>query len=103
MCAHADQLWHTTSSARVRQSDTQSHLVGLPQCSAACTAHECRLSRVVSAGIRLRLEVHYTGLRGWGVRCARNIREGEFVAEYVGEVTTNTEAVRFALATDWPS
>lgn len=52
----------------------------------------------MSAGVWLPLEVHYTGLRGWGVRCARDITGGQFVAEYVGELITNMEAVRRALS-----
>ena len=32
--------------------------------------------------------------RGWGLRCARDMREGEFVCEYAGEVITTEEAVR---------
>ena len=34
------------------------------------------------------------GGRGWGLRCARDLRQGEFVCEYAGEVITTTEAVR---------
>lgn len=44
----------------------------------------------MSEGLRLPLEVHYMGERGWGMRCAQAIRPGEFVAEYVGELMTNT-------------
>lgn len=32
--------------------------------------------------------------RGWGLRCARDMRSGEFVCEYAGEVITTEEAVR---------
>ena len=34
------------------------------------------------------------GDRGWGLRCARDLRQGEFVCEYAGEVIPTTEAVR---------
>lgn len=31
--------------------------------------------------------------RGWGLRCSRDLRAGEFVCEYAGEVITTEEAV----------
>lgn len=40
------------------------------------------------------------GDRGWGLRCARDLRQGEFVCEYAGEVITTTEAVCAPLAED---
>lgn len=54
----------------------------------------------MSAGVRLPLEVNFTGPRGWGVRCKRDIQSGQFVAEYVGELVTSMEAVRAALVLD---
>ena len=50
---------------------------------------------VVQGGIRLPLEVFYTGAdRGWGVRCSKRVGVGAFIAEYAGAIITNREAVR---------
>ena len=51
---------------------------------------------VVSAGIALPLEIFRCAQpgKGWGVRCAVAILEGEFIAEYAGETRTAAELER---------
>lgn len=49
--------------------------------SRACLLAECQ----VSGGISLPLEVFMTEDRGWGVRCATDIKAGQFVACYIGK------------------
>ena len=53
----------------------------------------------ITADSALRIEAGSScaGKRGWGLRCARDLRQGEFVCEYAGEVITTTEAVRALL------
>ncbi len=48
---------------------------------------------IVSAGIALPLEIFRCAQpgKGWGVRCAVPILEGEFIAEYAGEARTAAE------------
>lgn len=69
-------------------------VVGGMQCPPDCTAPACRRNRVVTSGLRLPLEVFYTGPdRGWGVRCSKAIPTGTFICEYAGEIVTDAEAV----------
>ena len=58
-----------------------------------CNLQTCP-NRVVQRGITNRLEVFWTGARGWGVRAAQDIPTGSFVCEYVGEVIEEVEARR---------
>lgn len=66
--------------------------------------HECHPS-VCSAGDRCmnqrfvkklypKQEPFFTGFRGWGLRCLVDIKKGEFVNEYVGELITKEECKR---------
>ena len=60
---------------------------------------------VVQRGIRLPLEVYWTGFgaKGWGVRCRCAIPKGTFVAVYAGLVTPNPSAcVAYVVDLDTP-
>ncbi|XP_055328095.1 histone-lysine N-methyltransferase EHMT1-like [Paramacrobiotus metropolitanus] len=48
-------------------------------------------NRVIQKGIRAPLEVRKTPNRGWGLFARSFISEGEFLAEYCGEVVTDQE------------
>ncbi|KAL2127138.1 hypothetical protein VTI74DRAFT_11269 [Chaetomium olivicolor] len=62
--------------------------------------HElCRCSldcpnRVVQRGRTVPLQIFRTEDRGWGVRCPVDIKKGQFVDRYFGEVITDKEADR---------
>ncbi len=67
------------------------------ECSAACGCSDACANRVVSRGVRARLEVFGTaryGERGWGVRARERIPRGTFVCEYAGELVSSEEATR---------
>ena len=57
---------------------------------------EACANRVLQRGLRKRLRVKQCDDRakGWGVFAAQNIRKGDFVVEYVGELITQAEASR---------
>jgi len=40
------------------------------------------------------LEIFKTENRGWGLRCPENLRRGQFIDTYVGEIITSAEADR---------
>ncbi|XP_029287905.1 histone-lysine N-methyltransferase SETMAR [Cottoperca gobio] len=68
------------------------------ECNALCTCSDACSNRVVQRGLRLRLEVYSTEIRGWGVRTLEAIPHGTFVCEYAGEVISFEEARRRQLA-----
>uniref|UniRef100_A0ACD5Y4T6 Uncharacterized protein n=1 Tax=Avena sativa TaxID=4498 RepID=A0ACD5Y4T6_AVESA len=66
------------------------HVPMLYECSSDChCSQDCR-NRVVQKGVKLNLEVFWTGDRGWGLRSWDPIRAGTFVCEYAGEVIDET-------------
>lgn len=60
-----------------------------------CNIKVCK-NRVVQQGIRLPFQVFECDntIKGFGVRCMSKIAKGTFVAEYVGEIMTDSEADR---------
>lgn len=65
----------------------------LKECNVKCTcSSECG-NRVVQQGMKFRLEVFHTGLKGWGIRAAERIPKGAFVFELTGEILTNAELI----------
>lgn len=66
------------------------------ECNDRCACSEpgsACTNRVVKKGGVIPLNVFKTPNRGWGVCAMSNIRKGEYIAEYVGEVLTIDEAV----------
>ncbi|MQL94433.1 hypothetical protein Taro_027086 [Colocasia esculenta] len=59
-----------------------------PSCSCAPSCH----NRVSQHGIKVRLEIFKTKLRGWGVRSLSSIPSGSFICEYIGELIEDKEA-----------
>lgn len=56
-----------------------------------CNPKKCN-NRLVQKGIRVPLQVFKTEWKGWGLRSPKFIPAGTFVAEYVGELLTDSEA-----------
>ncbi|KAL0935917.1 set domain protein [Colletotrichum truncatum] len=58
----------------------------------ACTA-DCP-NRVVERGRKVPLQIYRTKNTGWGVRSLVDIKKGQFVDKYIGEIITPEEAQR---------
>ncbi|EGY16662.1 hypothetical protein VD0002_g1221 [Verticillium dahliae] len=66
----------------------------LYECHEGCGCTARCPNRVVSRGRRVALQIFRTAHTGWGVRSLVDIRQGQFVDRYVGEVITPGEAQR---------
>jgi [histone H3]-lysine9 N-trimethyltransferase SUV39H len=64
------------------------------ECHESCACSPDCLNRVVERGRMIPLQVFRTKNRGWGVRCTVDIKKGQFVDKYVGEIITAREANR---------
>ncbi|PWA03555.1 hypothetical protein BB558_000241 [Smittium angustum] len=64
------------------------------ECNSSCACGPYCFNRVVQRGPRLNLQVFRTKHKGWGVRTLQTLQEGQFIAEYVGEIITYSEADR---------
>ncbi len=64
------------------------------ECHERCACGPGCPNRVVERGRRVPLQVFRTANRGWGVRSTVDLRRGQFVDKYVGEVITAGEAGR---------
>lgn len=58
------------------------------KCSSACT------NRVVQLGSSVNVSIYKTKNCGWGIKTKSNIRKGQFVGNYVGEIITVEESER---------
>ncbi|KAI9885131.1 MAG: sphinganine kinase lcb4 [Watsoniomyces obsoletus] len=64
------------------------------ECNRLCNCGpECK-NKVVQHGRKVKLEIFKTADRGFGVRCLQDLRRGEFIDIYKGEVITWAEADR---------
>lgn len=65
------------------------------ECNKRCTCPPSCKNRVVQRGRTIPVVIFKTSNGcGWGVKTQKNIKKGEFVVEYVGEVITSEEADR---------
>lgn len=64
------------------------------ECNSTCGCHMSCPNRVVQRGMKVKVGVFWTGVRGWGVRTFESIPVGTFVFEYVGEVVNNAELLK---------
>ncbi|KAI9670575.1 MAG: hypothetical protein M1831_005795 [Alyxoria varia] len=62
------------------------------ECNFRCNCGEVCKSRLVQFGRRIPLEIFKTTNRGWGLRCPVDLKKGQFIDTYRGEVITGTEA-----------
>lgn len=70
---------------------------GIYECNSKCSCHISRCgNRVVGNGIHVELEVFRCSnpIKGWGVRCKKDIPIGSFIVDYVGEVLMEQECDR---------
>lgn len=65
------------------------------ECSDVCGCNKllCR-NRVVQRGQTVALMVREAGAKGWGAAAVGDVARGTFVAEYVGEILSGSEADR---------
>ncbi|KAI9751798.1 MAG: hypothetical protein M4579_005884 [Chaenotheca gracillima] len=60
------------------------------ECNEWCKCgKQCR-NRLVQFGRQVPLEIFKTENRGWGLRCPKDLRKGEFIDVYRGEIITET-------------
>ena len=62
------------------------------ECHAGCRCSPQCPNRVVERGRTVPLQIFRTDERGWGVRCPVDIRKGQFVDKYLGEIIAGAEA-----------
>ncbi|KAJ2898994.1 hypothetical protein MKZ38_003563 [Zalerion maritima] len=62
------------------------------ECHPGCACSSECPNRVVERGRTLPLQIFRTDNRGWGVRSSVDIRRGQFIDRYLGEVITSDEA-----------
>ncbi|KAF1833563.1 SET domain-containing protein [Decorospora gaudefroyi] len=65
------------------------------ECNDNCHCGPFCRNKNVQFGRQVEVEIFRTkGGRGWGLRCKENVREGQFIDTYRGEVITDAEATR---------
>jgi histone-lysine N-methyltransferase SUV39H len=64
------------------------------ECHEGCNCSRDCPNRVVERGRTVPLQIFRTEDRGWGVRCPVDIKQGQFVDRYLGEIITSEEADR---------
>lgn len=64
------------------------------ECHEGCNCSPQCPNRVVERGRTVPLQIFRTPDRGWGVRCPVDIKKGQFVDRYLGEIITSEEADR---------
>ncbi|KAL5615675.1 hypothetical protein BROUX41_005707 [Berkeleyomyces rouxiae] len=70
-------------------------LAPIYECHQACSCSRKCVNRVVERGRTVPLQIFRTSNgRGWGVRSTVDIRAGQFVDKYIGQIITATEADR---------
>ncbi|KAI1810402.1 SET domain-containing protein [Poronia punctata] len=65
------------------------------ECHESCACDRRCPNRVVERGRKVPLQIFRTeNNRGWGVRCTVDIKKGQFIDKYMGEIITEKEANR---------
>ncbi|KAI1639287.1 SET domain-containing protein [Biscogniauxia mediterranea] len=64
------------------------------ECHESCACGKDCPNRVVERGRKVPLQIFRTANRGWGVRSTVDIKKGQFVDKYMGEIITAEEANR---------
>ena len=63
------------------------------ECSELCSCNPAKCkNRITAKGVQFLMEIFRTKGMGWGVRARETIPKGSFVAEYCGEIISNSEA-----------
>ncbi|XP_062098199.1 histone-lysine N-methyltransferase, H3 lysine-9 specific SUVH6-like [Humulus lupulus] len=66
------------------------------ECGPSCKCPPSCRNRVSQHGIKFKLEIFKTKLRGWGLRSQECIPIGSFICEYIGELLKDEEAEKRA-------
>ncbi|KAI9851647.1 MAG: hypothetical protein M1838_003116 [Thelocarpon superellum] len=61
------------------------------ECNPLCNCRDNCKNKLVQWGRQVPLEIFHTGNRGWGLRCPVDLRQGDFVDTYRGEIITEEE------------
>ncbi|KAI4134233.1 MAG: hypothetical protein LQ347_001705, partial [Umbilicaria vellea] len=69
--------------------NTRNHI---HECNGKCNCGSNCKNRLVQHGRQVPVEIFKTESRGWGLRCLVDLKEGQFVDTYRGEVLTHDEA-----------
>ena len=64
------------------------------ECNSLCNCNSNCKNRVVQHGRVVALQIFKTVNRGWGLRCMQDLKKGQFIDTYRGEIITNEEANR---------
>jgi len=64
------------------------------ECNNLCNCDSNCKNRVVQHGRTVPLQIFKTGNRGWGLRCMQDLKKGQFIDTYRGEIITHEEANR---------
>ncbi|EPS42847.1 hypothetical protein H072_3188 [Dactylellina haptotyla CBS 200.50] len=64
------------------------------ECNQNCACNHRCPNKVVLKGRQIPLEIFKTENKGWGLRCPVDLKAGQFIDRYVGEVITEAEAER---------
>lgn len=63
------------------------------ECNLSCLCRGTCRNRLVQKGLTLKLNVVWTGGRGWGLQTLQAIEKGQFVVEFAGQICTNRETM----------
>ncbi|XP_077864438.1 histone-lysine N-methyltransferase EHMT1-like [Saccoglossus kowalevskii] len=64
------------------------------ECNRACGCWNTCNNRVIQNGSRCHLQLYRTNRMGWGLRTIKDVPQGTFVCEYIGEIISDEEADR---------
>ncbi|KAI0392018.1 SET domain-containing protein [Xylariaceae sp. FL0594] len=84
---------HGAKAGRLR-SNVLASRKPIYECHESCACGPDCPNRVVERGRKLPLQIFRTENRGWGVRCTVDIKKGQFIDKYMGEIISEKEATR---------
>jgi [histone H3]-lysine9 N-trimethyltransferase SUV39H len=84
---------HGTKRGQLRSKVLESR-EPIYECHDGCACGPDCPNRVVERGRRVPLQIFRTPDRGWGVRSMVDIKRGQFIDKYMGEIITSEEADR---------
>ncbi|PVU99914.1 hypothetical protein BB559_000299 [Furculomyces boomerangus] len=91
ICVHDADVGCAYNSSGLLQLPEKSAIY---ECNWMCPCGPSCYNRLIQRGPQVLLQIFRTENKGWGVRTLETLQKGQFVAEYVGEIITYTEAER---------
>lgn len=91
-CADSCITWNPEDASRVCNGHFARRFIY--ECNLTCFCEWSCGNRVVQRGMPKRVELFWTGRKGWGVRTLQPVPTGSFLFEYVGQVCTNSESLQ---------